>query len=151
MRRDLLAVMIVVGAGCGSAPSGPSSPAVSFFVTSATSPTGNLGGLSGADATCQRLAVAAGHGTRLWRAYLSVERDATNNNQPTNARDRIGPAPGTTRTPLVANNLAELHAQTGDAAVFVDELGQRINGQWPAHRGRTSTTSSRDPTRTGRC
>ena len=37
MRRDLLAVMIVVGAGCGSAPSGPSSPAVSFFVTSATS------------------------------------------------------------------------------------------------------------------
>ena len=36
MRRDLLAVMIVVGAGCGSAPSGPSSPAVSFFVTSQT-------------------------------------------------------------------------------------------------------------------
>src|SRR5262249_50306148 len=31
---------------------------------------------------------------------------------------------------LVANNVAELHARTGDAAVFVDEQGRRINGQW---------------------
>jgi Protein of unknown function (DUF1554) len=136
MRRDLLAVMIVVGAGCGSAPSGPSSPAVSFFVTSQTSTTGNLGGLAGADATCQRLAAAAGHGTRLWRAYLSVERDATNSNQPTNARDRIGTGPWyNAHLTLVANNVAELHAKTGDAAVFVDELGQRINGQWPGSPG----------------
>jgi hypothetical protein len=30
----------------------------------------------------------------------------------------------------VANTLAELHARTGDASLFLDERGQRINGQW---------------------
>ena len=30
----------------------------------------------------------------------------------------------------VASNLTELHARQGDASVFVDERGQRINGQW---------------------
>jgi hypothetical protein len=30
----------------------------------------------------------------------------------------------------VANNLAELHGRQGDAATFLDERGQRINGQW---------------------
>ena len=69
---------------------------MSFFVTSTTSVTGNLGGLAGADATCQRLAAAAGQGSRTWRAYLSVERDPANGNQPTHARDRIGTGPGTT-------------------------------------------------------
>ena len=104
---------------------------MSFFVTSQTSVTGNLGGLAGADATCQRLAESVGQGNRFWRAYLSAERDAANDNQPVNARDRIGVGPwhnaaGT----LVANNVAELHSRTGDASLFVDERGQRINGQW---------------------
>lgn len=108
-----------------------SSTGMSFFVTSATSVTGNLGGLAGADATCQRLAAAVGEGARTWRAYLSVERDAANGNQPTHARDRIGPGPWrNANNVVVANNLAELHARTGDAAVFIDERGQRINGQW---------------------
>ena len=31
---------------------------------------------------------------------------------------------------LVANNVAELHARSGDVALFIDERGQRINGQW---------------------
>lgn len=26
--------------------------------------------------------------------------------------------------------MAELHARTGDAAIFLDERGQRINGRW---------------------
>lgn len=104
---------------------------MSVFVTSATSSTGNLGGLAGADATCQRLAAAVGHGSRTWRAYLSAERDATNNNQPTNARDRIGAGPWyNANLVLVASSLAELHGRSGDAAAFVDERGQRINGQW---------------------
>lgn len=30
----------------------------------------------------------------------------------------------------VANNIAELHSRTGDATVFLDERGQRINRQW---------------------
>ncbi|PYR80990.1 MAG: hypothetical protein DMF87_07070 [Acidobacteria bacterium] len=32
---------------------------------------------------------------------------------------------------MVAANLTELHARKGDAAIFIDEKGQRINGQWP--------------------
>ena len=94
--------------------------------------TGNLGGLAGADALCQRLATAVGQGSgRLWRAYLSVERDASNGNRPTNARDRIGLGPWVNASGVaVANNLTELHSRPGDAAVFIDERGQRINGQW---------------------
>jgi hypothetical protein len=95
------------------------------------SATGNLGGLAGADATCQRLGSTAGHSGRIWRAYLSVERDATNGNQPTHARDRIGNGPWyNANGALVASNVADLHSRTGDAAVFLDERGQRINGQW---------------------
>lgn len=133
MKKYVL-VMLAFACACGgssSSPSAPSGPSLSFFVTSATSATGNLGGLAGADATCQRLATAVGQGARSWRAYLSAERDAASGNQPANARDRIGSGPwhnaaGT----LVANSLTELHARSGDASLFVDERGQRINGQW---------------------
>ena len=115
---------------------GPSGPTLGFFVTSATSTTGNLGGLAGADATCQRLATAAGHGGRTWRAYLSVERDAANNNQPTHAKDRIGTGPWFNASlVLVAISNTALHARTGDAALFLDERGQRINGQWTGSPG----------------
>jgi hypothetical protein len=133
MKRFLLVACLLASA-CSkdSAPAAPTAASpLSFFVSSQTSSTGNLGGLAGADATCQRLAAAAGAGNRTWRAYLSVERDPSSNNQPVNARDRIGLGPwvnanGTT----VAGNINELHARTGDAALFVDERGQRINGQW---------------------
>ena len=101
-------------------------------MTSTTCVTGNLGGLAAADATCQRLASAAGFGARAtWRAYLSAERDPSNGNQPTHARDRIGNGPWYNANGLlVANTVAELHARSGHADVFVDERGQRINGQW---------------------
>ena len=133
MKKVLLA-SLVVACGC-SGDSSPSSPSsnnpLSFFVTSQTSVTGNLGGLAGADATCQRLADAVGQGNRFWRAYLSVERDATNNNQATNARDRIGTGPWhNANGALIANNVAELHSRSGDASLFIDERGQRVNGQW---------------------
>ena len=125
----LLAIVIV--AACDDGPTEPSGPVASFFVTSQTSITGNLGGLTGADATCQRLASAVGHGGRTWRAYLSVERDAANGNRPTNARDRIGTGPWyNVDLRLIANNLNELHSRRGDADLFLNELGQRINGQW---------------------
>lgn len=134
MRRAWVLSFSLFAAGCGdddSTTSTNSATGMSFFVTSATSVTGNLGGLAGADATCQRLAAAAGEGARIWRAYLSVEHDAANGNQPTNARDRIGAGPWrNANNVVVANNLAELHARTGDASVFVDERGTRINGQW---------------------
>lgn len=134
MRASALVIAAAVFATACSdddkTPTAPSGPRVSFFVTSQTSVTGNLGGLAGADATCQRLADAAGHGSgRTWRAYLSADRGA--NGQPVNARDRIGSGPWyNAQLTLVAGNLAELHARTGDAAIFLDERGQRINGQW---------------------
>jgi len=133
MRRYVILTVLLVGVGCDDykTPTTPSGPSLSFFVTSATSATGNLGGLAGADATCLRLATAVGQGSRTWRAYLSVERDPSNGNQPTNARDRIGAGPWYNASlNLVANNVAELHSRTGNADVFVDERGQRINGQW---------------------
>ena len=129
----ILVMLSMVAGGCDNdnTPTTPSGPSMSFFVTSATSATGNLGGLAGADATCQRLAAAAGQTSRTWRAYLSVERDPANGNQPTNARDRIGSGPWhNAGLVIVANSLAELHSRTGDAALFLDERGQRINGQW---------------------
>jgi hypothetical protein len=59
-----------------------------------------------------------------------------NGNQRTNARDRIGTGPWhNANNTLVANNLAELHSRAGDAAVFVDERGRRINGQWSGSPG----------------
>jgi Protein of unknown function (DUF1554) len=100
-----------------------------FFVTSNTSVTGNLGGLAGADARCQSLASAVGLGGKTWRAYLSAERDASGAR--VDARSRIGQGPWTNVNGVtVANDLNELHSRKGDAAVFVDERGQRINGQW---------------------
>jgi hypothetical protein len=129
----MLLLVVLIGVSCGDddTPTSPDGSSLSFFVTSLTSTTGNLGGLAGADATCQRLATAVGQGTRTWRAYLSVERDPANSNQPTHARDRIGAGPWRNASgTVVANTVAELHARTGDANVFVDERGQRINGQW---------------------
>jgi len=119
-------------AACDNKTTTPSATTgMTFFVTSATSPTGNLGGLAGADATCQRLAASVGRGSLTWRAYLSVERDPTNNNQATHARDRIGAGPWRNANDvIVANTLAELHARGGDAALFLTETGQRVNGQW---------------------
>jgi len=138
MKRSLILIVLVLGVACGDddPAMGPTGQPVGFFVTSATSVTGNLGGLAGADFTCQRLAAAAGLSGRAWRAYLSVERDSTNGNRPTNARDRIGTGPWYNANGiLVANNVAELHARSGDASVFVDERGRRINGQWTGSPG----------------
>src|SRR5262245_59665469 len=68
------------------------SPNMSFFITSAGSGNGaNLSGLTGADAICQRLAAAAGAGSKTWRAYLSTS--AMGNQPAVNARDRIGRGP----------------------------------------------------------
>ena len=132
MRRALLPFILLIAASCDdNSPTQPSGPAMSFFVTSVTSRTGNLGGLAAADVTCQVLAAAAGQAGRTWRAYLSVERDPTNANRPTHARDRIGSGPWFNAAGLlVASSVADLHSRTGDPNVFVDESGRRINGQW---------------------
>ena len=138
MKARVLLPIILIAAGCSDDPAtAPTpTPSLSFFVSSATSTTGNLGGITGADATCQRLAAAVGQGSKTWRAYLSVERDPTNNNLTTHARNRIGSGPWyNANLALVGNNVNELHARTGDAMLFVDERGQRINGQWTGSPG----------------
>jgi hypothetical protein len=130
-----IAAAAMMAGGCGDDanddPNGPSEQTTSFFVTSTGNATGNLGGLSGADAKCQSLASSVNLGGKTWRAYLSVEHDPANGNNATDARSRIGNGPW--RNPagvVVAQNVNDLHARSGDAAVFVDERGQRINGQW---------------------
>jgi hypothetical protein len=126
---------LLLGAACGNDDNGTNPPVVdtgmSFFVSSTTSATGNLGGLRGADSRCQSLAAAAGRGQKTWRAYLSVERDPDNGNLATDARSRIGTGPWfNSKGVMVASDLTALHARKGDAAVFVDERGQQIAGQW---------------------
>jgi hypothetical protein len=118
-------------AGCASE-TGPSNRnPMTFFVTSTTSATGNLGGLRGADATCQQLAAAAGAGDLTWRAYLSAERDPDNNNNPTDARTRIGNGPWVNvNGATIGTSSSDLHSRSGNAELFVDERGTRINGQW---------------------
>jgi hypothetical protein len=107
-------------------------PSMGFFVTSAKSKTGNLGGLAGADRVCQDLAAAAGQGEKSWRAYLSAERDSANNNNPTNARDRIGGGPWFNANGLmVGKDLTDLHERKGNPILFVDERGQLVPGNWP--------------------
>jgi hypothetical protein len=128
----LVAAAVPVAAACTKNSTSPTAPgSMSFFVTSARSTTGNLGGIQGADNLCQSLGTAAGFGASTWRAYLSLDRDPSNGNRPTDARSRIGEGPWyNANGVLVAQNLTELHARRGDPAVFVDEHGQRINGQW---------------------
>lgn len=116
-----------------AAPAAPAAAAplapMGFFITSAgPGKGGDLGGLAGADAHCQKLASAAGAGSRTWRAYLST---------PTvNARDRIGPGPwANAKGEVVAKNVAELHGDVerdrnnihkGSA---LDEKGNPIAGR----------------------
>src|SRR2546422_1311055 len=92
------------------AASAPPPPSMGFFVTSAKHKTGNLGGLAGADRICQTLAAAVGQGDKMWRAYLSADRDPGNKNNPTNARDRIGEGPWFNANGLmVGKDLGDLH------------------------------------------
>jgi hypothetical protein len=85
---------------------------MSFFITSAgPGKGGDLGGLAGADAWCQRLAMAAGS-MKTYHAYLS-----TQGANAVNARDRIGAGPWyNARGGRVAQNVADLHGDTLELA-----------------------------------
>ena len=116
---------------------GPQPHPMSFFVTSVPiGKGGDLGGLAGADAHCQKLAVAGGGGGKTWRAYLSTQ--ARPGAPAVNARDRIGQGPwyNSKRVPI-AQNLAELNGDTIELArlgsnlfkqTALNEKGQLING-----------------------
>jgi hypothetical protein len=103
---------------------------MTFFVTSDTAANGNLGGVAAADMRCQMLAAAVGAGGKTWHAYLSLEQGA-DGGAPVNAKDRIGAGPWTNAKGVVlAADVASLHQRFGDPEVFVDEHGDKINGQW---------------------
>jgi hypothetical protein len=133
MKKSLLALILSLTIGsyfvfaqqppAAGAPPAPPQP-MSFFVTSAGSGNGaNLGGLAGADATCQRLAMAAGS-TKTFHAYLSTQ--AANGQPAVNARDRIGQGPWyNSKGARVAMNLADLHGDTLDLA----RLGSNLTKQ----------------------
>jgi len=102
----------------------PAPPPFSFFVTSEGTGNGaNLGGLAGADAHCQKLAVAAGSKDKTWRAYLSTQ--AAGGQPAVNARDRIGNGPWyNTRGGVVAKDVAHLHGDTLDVARLGNNLSR---------------------------
>ncbi|HPU50002.1 MAG TPA: hypothetical protein PK359_00470 [Burkholderiaceae bacterium] len=115
----------------------PGSGSMSFFVTSAGSGKGgDFGGLAGADAHCQKLATAAGAGSKTWRAYLSVPGafpSATNaaGTPSVNARDRIGAGPWhNAKGELIARDVAHLHNGNNiSQATALDEKGNKVNGR----------------------
>jgi hypothetical protein len=127
MRRSrLLAVLAACAAiaGCASWTAMNSGP--SFFVTSSNPGRGaNFGGLAGADAHCQALAGAAGHGSRTWHAYLS-----TTGANAVNARDRIGKGPwSNVKGVQIAANLDELHGTNQLAKqTALTERGDTLSG-----------------------
>src|SRR6266700_7117553 len=111
-------LLVLLGSSVAFAQQGAQPPAhpMTFFITSTPiGKGGDLGGLAGADAQCQRLASAAGAGSRTWHAYLSTQpRDG----QPAvNARDRIGQGPWYNfKSDTIAKGLADLHGDTLELA-----------------------------------
>jgi hypothetical protein len=104
---------------------------MSFFLTSAGPGRGaNLGGLNGADQHCQKLATAAGAGSKTWRAYLSENGSA---GHPTrHARERIGTGPWyNAKGVLIARNVEELHGEKVNITkeTALTERGDVINGR----------------------
>jgi len=125
----VLAATVALSLQSGSALVAQNQP-MGFFITSGGAGDGaNLGGLKGADAHCQKLAAAAGGGSRTWRAYLSTSAAA---GQPAgNARDRIGPGPWyNAKGVLIAQNVAELHGENKlTKETQLNEKGEVVNGR----------------------
>jgi hypothetical protein len=125
----------------------PSSGPMGFFITS-TSPGngGNLGGLAGADAHCQKLAAAAGAGSRTWRAYLSTSYIPPNATSAIHARDRIGKGPWyNAKGVLVASDVAQLHSASNNLnkQTALTEKGAVVNGRGDTPNQHDILTGSR--------
>ncbi|MFM2399222.1 MAG: hypothetical protein RL341_1379 [Pseudomonadota bacterium] len=119
-------VMLSACAGGGMTSSAPQS-GMGFFITSTGSGKGaDFGGLAGADAHCQKLAAAAGAGSRTWRAYLSTQGAGA-----VNARDRIGSGPwANAKGVMVASSVAQLHDTNNlNKQTALTEKGEVVNGR----------------------
>ena len=101
---------------------------MSFFITSHGPGHGaDLGGLEGADAWCEHLAYAVGHGDKEWRAYLSTTGP---NGQ--NARDRIGEGPWhNVQGVMIARDVTDLHSDDANInqETVLTERGAQIQGR----------------------
>lgn len=110
---------------------GAQDTSMSFFITSAGPGEGaKLGGLAGADAHCQKLAMAAGQGAKTWHAYLSA--GAANGQPAVNARDRIGRGPWfNAKGVQVAANVDDLHSANNKLGKesSLTEKGAVVNGR----------------------
>ena len=137
----------VLSAACATQP--PTGP-MSFFVTSVGAGNGaDLGGLTGADAHCQKLATAAGAGTKVWRAYLSVQPSFATPTTPAvpaiNARDRIGGGPWfNAKGDLIARDLEHLHNGNNISKMTaLDERGNTVKGRGDTPNEHDILTGSR--------
>jgi hypothetical protein len=145
--RLLALSSITLLAACATAPdTGP----MSFFITSAGSGNGaDLGGLAGADAHCQKLATAAGVGTKTWRAYLSVPPTFASGTTPAvaavNARDRIGAGPWyNAKGALIASDIGHLHNGNHISKTSaLDEKGNVVKGRGDTPNEHDILTGSR--------
>ena len=143
----LTATTVALLAACATT---PSSGPMSFFVTSVGSGKGaDLGGLAGADALCQRLAGAAGAGSKTWRAYLSVPGTFPSATAPAvpavHARERIGNGPWfNAKGELIARNVAHLHDNPNiTKASALTEKGESIKGRGDTPNEHDILTGSR--------
>ncbi|WP_088279028.1 hypothetical protein [Ideonella sp. A 288] len=126
----------------------PATGPMGFFITSTNPGKGaDFGGLAGADAHCQRLAAAAGAGSRTWRAYLSTSPAAvTVANEAVNARDRIGKGPWfNAQGVLIAANLEQLHGPGNNItkATALTETGAIVKGRGDTPHDHDILTGSR--------
>lgn len=127
--------LLLLGACATTPTTGP----MGFFITSSGIGKGaDLGGLAGADAHCQKLAVASGNAgaaARTWRAYLSTPGAFAQGTNPAvpgvNARDRIGAGPWhNAKGELIARDLDQLHnGNLINKATALDEKGGVVKGR----------------------
>jgi hypothetical protein len=121
---------LALAAALLAAPSAQAQSAnMTFFVTSSGPGKGaDLGGLEGADAQCQKLALAGGAGSKTWRAYLSTQ--AADGKPAVNARDRIGKGPWQNAKGVeIAKDVADLHsANKISKETALTEKGEIVNG-----------------------
>jgi hypothetical protein len=138
-----VALLVACATPSGTGPMG-------FFITSAGSGKGaDLGGLAGADAHCQRLATAAGAGSRTWRAYLSTPPTLAAGTTPAvaavHARDRIGKGPWyNAKGVLVARDIEHLHNGNNlGKETALDERGNPVRGRGETPNEHDILTGSR--------
>src|SRR5687767_15989640 len=117
-RGDAMKILLITLSAAvmfGQQPKQPPAPMTFFLTSVGTGDGANLGGLAGADGHCQKLASAAGHGERTWRAYLSTP--PADGRPAVNARDRIGNGPwfNVEGVPIAAD-VADLHSENNRLA-----------------------------------